>query len=135
MSKLTSIFDQRKELEQKLEKEEEKDQEEDILSTSLELNLNQLREYYAINKKQSKSSFRMGVVSVLLGLIAILIGVGFLYARPDTEGNVQIATVTAVAGLLGQFIGGSCSICSIKPRRNPITIMIDWQRCRPHSLP
>lgn len=80
---------------------------EDLFDANLELNLNQLREYYVINKSQARSSFRMGVTAVLLGLIAILVGVGLIYAGGG-KNHIGVAIATAVAGLLGQFIGGSC---------------------------
>lgn len=79
-----------------------------LFGTDLQLNLNELREYYLINKSQARTSFVIGVIAVLLGLGAILVGVGLLFAGSAQKHHIAVATVTAVAGLLGQFIGGSC---------------------------
>lgn len=100
-NELEPIHAERLEIEEKLRGEDETD-----VYSSLELNLNHLSEYYTINKSQARASFRMGVLSVLLGLCAILVGVGLLYRSGD--GNLTVATLSAVAGLLAQFIGGSC---------------------------
>jgi len=79
-----------------------------LFGTNLQLNLTELREYYLINKSQARTSFWVGVLAVLLGLGAILVGVGLLFAGSSQKHHIAVATVTAVAGLLGQFIGGTC---------------------------
>jgi hypothetical protein len=110
---LFELGEERKVLEQRLTDRSPSEsgaspEKEELFDASLELNLNQLREYYVINKSQARSSFRMGVASVLLGLSAILVGVGLVYAGGGGKTHIGVAVVTAVAGLLAQFIGASC---------------------------
>ena len=111
---LRELSEERKTLEQRLadqsgsEAQRTPGEEKELFGANLELNLNQLKEYYVINKSQARSSFRMGVTAVLLGLVAILVGVGLLYAGGGQRNHIGVAIATAVAGLLGQFIGGSC---------------------------
>lgn len=110
---LSQLQDQRRDLEdQRDQQEKEPDagtqQRLHLFGTSLRLNLNELREYYLINKSQARTSFWVGVLAVILGLGAILVGVGLLFAGASQKHHIAVATLTAVAGLLGQFIGGTC---------------------------
>jgi hypothetical protein len=74
---------------------------------SLELNLNQLREFYVLSRSQARSSFRLGLTSAFTGLVALVVASGFLVQRSDGTGNTT-AVVTAVGGALGQFVAVSC---------------------------
>jgi hypothetical protein len=98
---LEPIRAERKEIEERLQGESEPD-----VYSSLDLNLNHLSEYYAINKSQARASFRMGVTSVLLGLVVLIFGVGLIYRGTDSQ--VTVAMLSTIAGVLSQFIGGSC---------------------------
>ncbi len=108
-----NLANERKVLERRLAEESATEEpsprkEGELLGTNLELNLNELKEYYVINKSQARTSFIVGVTAVILGLATILVGVGLVYAGGGQKDHIEVATATAVAGLLGQFIGGSC---------------------------
>lgn len=76
----------------------------DIIDT-IQLNLNQLSEYYVINKSQARNSFRFSVFAVVTGLLTLLAGVWFFYLR--TTPNIEMTVISGVAGVLVQFIGGA----------------------------
>lgn len=73
----------------------------------LQLNLNQLTEYYTINKSQARRSFSLGASSVGIGLIVLVAGIAIFYFR-DGRTSVQLPVITGLAGLLSQFIGACC---------------------------
>lgn len=94
-----------------LRKEREKIQERlaespkpDVMDT-IQLNLNQLSEYYAINKSQARSSFRFSVFAVVTGFITLIIGIWIFYFKEDK--NIEMAIISGIAGSLSQFIGGA----------------------------
>jgi hypothetical protein len=96
---LQGIIDERKEITSKLEGGNEFD----ILDT-IRLNLNQLNEYYTINKNQAKSSFRFSILAIILGLATIITGIWLYYYGSNP--NISATFLTSAAGLLSEFIGG-----------------------------
>jgi len=76
----------------------------DIIDT-IQLNLNQLSEYYVINKSQARNSFRFSVFAVVTGLLTLLAGVWFFYLQPTP--NIEMTVISGVAGVLIQFIGAA----------------------------
>jgi len=69
----------------------------------VELGAAELRVFYTINQGQARSSFRFGVVTVLLGLIFLLVGVALFYSQQ----SVAPAALSAVGGVIAEFIGGT----------------------------
>jgi hypothetical protein len=84
---------------QKIEKEKELD-----IFNTIQLSLNQLNEYYTINKKQARSSFRFSIFSIVIGLITIITGIWLYYLD---IGNIEIGYISAISGLILEFIGGA----------------------------
>jgi uncharacterized membrane protein len=84
---------------QKIEKEKELD-----IFNTIQLSLNQLNEYYTINKKQARSSFRFSIFSIVIGLITIITGIWLYYLD---SGNIEIGYISAISGLILEFIGGA----------------------------
>ncbi len=84
----------------RLESDEESGPEVDAFRR-LELNLNQIAEYYTINKSQARSSFRFGVFSVTAGLATLVIAVVVFLS--DKSGRVTPAAITGISGVLVQF--------------------------------
>ncbi|MEU8608447.1 hypothetical protein AB0C29_10655 [Actinoplanes sp. NPDC048791] len=76
--------------------------------SNLELNLNQITEYYTINKSHARNSFRIGASAVVLGFMAILSGIGLLYYGDNDNPTLAVPLIAGVAGLLGQFVGAYC---------------------------
>jgi hypothetical protein len=76
------------------------DAKEDVFDT-IQLSLNQITEYYTINKSQARNSFRFSIFAIVVGLIVIVIGVFYFQSRQSP----QIITLTS--GVLLQFIGGA----------------------------
>ncbi len=76
----------------------------DVLDT-IQLTLNQLNEYYTINKGQARGSFRISVVAVVVGFATLVSGIWMFYLKQTP--NLQLSLVSAVSGVLLQFIGGA----------------------------
>ncbi|RBN49728.1 TRADD-N-associated membrane domain-containing protein [Flavobacterium psychrolimnae] len=84
---------------QKIETEKELD-----IFHTIQLSLNQLNEYYTINKNQAKSSFRFSVFAIVIGLITILTGIWLQYLD---IAKIEVNYITAISGLILEFIGGA----------------------------
>jgi hypothetical protein len=72
---------------------------------TIQLGLNQITEYYTINKGQARKSFTFSVFAVISGLLTLIGGIWLFYfgATP----NLQLTALTGIGGLLLQFIGGA----------------------------
>jgi hypothetical protein len=75
-----------------------------VLDT-IQLGLNQITEYYTINKSQARKSFAFSVFSVITGLGTLIGGIWLFYFGKAP--NVQLAALSGIGGLLLQFIGGA----------------------------
>ena len=75
-----------------------------VLDT-IQLNLNQLSEYYTINKSQARNSFRFSVFAVIAGLSTIIAGVWFFYLQETP--NVSLTVISGISGTMIQFIGAA----------------------------
>ena len=97
---LQPIRDQRRVIEARLKGGQTASSGPDILNV-VQLGLNQLTEYYTINKSQARNSFTASLAAVVLGFITLVVAY-FLALR-----SRQVATVTALSGILLQFLGGA----------------------------
>ncbi len=97
---LDSIHEERRRIEKRLSQQPKPD----ILDT-IQLNLNQLTEYYTINKSQARSSFRFSVFAVIVGFITLVAGIWIFYYKENP--NISLAAVTTLSGTLVQFIGAA----------------------------
>lgn len=97
---LESIRHEREQITERLTR----DSEGDVIGT-IQLSLNQLAEYYTINKSQARNSFNVSVGAIVVGLITLLTGAWLLLAKKNP--NIQMATITGISGVLIQFIGGA----------------------------
>lgn len=97
---LQSLHEERKRITERLAETPKPD----ILDT-IQLSLNQLNEYYTINKSQARSSFTFSVFAIVAGLATLIGGVWIFYFKESPR--VDLATITSIAGILSQFIGGA----------------------------
>jgi hypothetical protein len=97
---LKSLHEERKDITDRLAA----NQRPDILDT-IQLSLNQLNEYYTINKSQATNSFKFSVSAVVFGLATTIGGVWMFYLGDNPR--IDLAAITAVSGVLLQFIGGA----------------------------
>lgn len=100
---LEDLREERKELKDKIIKDKD-DKEEDIFNT-IKLNLNQISEYYTINKSQAKKSFNMSLFAIIIGLVTIISGIWIFYINKNSHINISI--ITTIAGIILEFIGGA----------------------------
>jgi MFS family permease len=96
---LEKLREERVEITQKIEQEKELD-----IFHTIQLSLNQLNEYYTINKGQARSSFRFSIFSIVVGLITIVTGIWFFYFG---RSNIELTFITGISGVLLEFIGGA----------------------------
>ncbi|MBC8492747.1 MAG: hypothetical protein H8D43_03095 [Chloroflexi bacterium] len=99
---IESIRQERKEIEQRISSEGPR---QDIVAT-IQLSLNQLTEYYAINKVQARRSFGWSVSAIIAGLATIIGGIWIFYFRETP--SLELTAITGIAGVLAEFIGGAC---------------------------
>ena len=97
---LEPIRKQREEIESRIRGEAQPDP-----FSSLELNLNQLSLYYAINRAQARNGFRFGVFVIVVSLALLGLGIGLYYF--NTQASVTVAAISGIGGVLGQFVGAS----------------------------
>ena len=99
-SELGPIRKERERIQERIEKENRVG----VLDT-IQLSLNQLTEYYTINKGQARRSFNFSVVAISLGLLTLIGGIWLFYFSSNR--NTQLATLSSISGLFIQFIGGA----------------------------
>ena len=66
--------------------------------------MNQLDEYYTINKSQSKNSYNFSVLTILVGFIIITATIIMYYTNPE---KFTVSLITGAAGLIAEFIGAT----------------------------
>jgi len=96
---LESIKQERNEIKQKL-----KNDQHDIFQI-IDLNLNQVSEYYTINKAQARISFMYSIFAITIGLLTIIAGIWLRYLGKI---EFELSFLTGVAGIISEFIGVSC---------------------------
>ncbi len=70
----------------------------------IKLNLNQLDEYYTINKSQSKSSYSFSIFMIIIGLLLVFATIMISFMDSD---KYVISMITGFAGLISEFIGAT----------------------------
>ncbi len=96
---IASIREERKEIKRRISQSPK-----DVVGT-IQLSLNQLTEYYAINKNQARNSFGWSIFAIVLGLITLISGIWIFYLQSNS--NLQVAVITSLAGVLAEFIGAA----------------------------
>lgn len=71
----------------------------------IQLNLNQLDEYYTINKNQARNSFYTSLFLIFLGFLTITFAIVISLSNPNL--NISIPVISGISGVLLQFIGGA----------------------------
>jgi len=95
--KLSKLADERSQIESKIEQGESRNVQEII-----KLNLNQLDEYYTINKSQSKRSYNLSIIMIIVGFLFLVVTVVMFLV--DSE-IYTISVIIGLAGLIAKFIG------------------------------
>lgn len=99
---LEAIRKERQEIREYIEEKPSK--KEDVFDI-VRLSLNQLLEYYTINKNQAVKSFNFSVSAIILGFASLVFGIWLFYLQE--EKNITLATIASISGLLIQFIGSA----------------------------
>ena len=103
---LHSLREERDEIRKRLaeSRTEEERKEENVFDT-IQLSLNQITEYYTINKSQARSSFTFSVFAIVAGLITLIGGIWIFYLKESPDINLTI--ITGISSVLIEFIGGA----------------------------
>jgi hypothetical protein len=72
---------------------------------TIQLGLNQLNEYYVINKSQGRSSFYASMFAIMLGFITIIASIAMFYLAKVP--NLTMAAISTLSGIIIQFIGAA----------------------------
>lgn len=70
----------------------------------IKINLNQLDEYYTINKGQARKSYSFSVWMITVGFIVLIAGIILWY---NGKLDVNITIIASLAGLIAEFIGAT----------------------------
>lgn len=81
----------------------------------IRLNLNQLDEYYLINKIQARNSFRLSVFTILVGLVAIIIPVLFMIMNSQLS---LLGVISSVSGAILEFAGATSLVLYKESSKN-----------------
>lgn len=94
-----------KEIKQEREKIIERIEREDSVVDIIRLNLNQITEYYTINKNQARRSFSFSALVIFLGFITVVMAILLPFIREGQK--LELSIISGVSGLILQFIGGA----------------------------
>lgn len=97
--KLSEIENKRIEIENNIKKSDGSN-----VQDIIKLNLNQLDEYYTINKNQSKNSYKFSIFMILCGFVLITITIILYFIDPN---RYTLSIITGLAGLITEFIGAT----------------------------
>lgn len=72
---------------------------------TVQLSLNQLTEYYTINKSQARNSYRWSVFGMVVGLATLLFGLWLVFFQENPE--INIAIISGISGVLIEFLSAT----------------------------
>lgn len=84
----------------------------------VKLNLSQLNEYYHINKIQAKRSYNFAVLTITVGLVLLVVGIGY---GMIWSSNYSVGSLVSLGGLVSEFVGLS-SLHLYKENSKQITL-------------
>lgn len=94
---LEKFAEEREELNEKIKKENN-------VMDVIKINLNQLNEYYTINKVQAKRSYTFSITMIVTGFVLIIAGV-ILWFYGKLGLNITI--IASLSGVIAEFIGAT----------------------------
>jgi len=93
---LSKPAEEKQQIESKIEEEKSGN-----IQKIIKLNLDQLDEYYTINKSQSKRSYNLSSIMIIVGFL-LLVATVIMFLM-DSEAYISV--ITGLAGLISKFIG------------------------------
>ena len=70
----------------------------------IKINLNQLDEYYTINKAQARRSYSFSILMITVGFITLIAGIILWY---NGKLDASITIIASLAGVIAEFIGAT----------------------------
>lgn len=111
---LDKIVEERTELNKKIEKQTN-------VMDVIKINLNQLNEYYTINKVQARRSYSFSMIMITIGFVSIIGGIVLCYTGKI---ELNISLIASVSGLIAEFIGAT-SLLLYKENSNQAQLFFD----------
>lgn len=103
---LSQLRSERTEIKQRLaESRTEEETKEETVLDNIQLSLNQITEYYTINKSQARNSFGFSVFAMVAGLTTLIASIWMFNFSENT--NINLAWITGISGVMAQFIGAA----------------------------
>lgn len=94
---LEKFAEEREELNEKIKKENN-------VMDVIKINLNQLNEYYTINKVQAKKSYSFSIAMIVTGFVIIILGsILWFYGKL----GLDITIIASLSGVIAEFIGAT----------------------------
>ena len=100
---LEEVKKKKEEIEEKIKDTIRNEGNTDILNI-IDLNLNQINEYYIINKKQAQISYNVSLFFIFVGLSTLFGGIWFF--NFGTNKNITLAYLSGIGGIIINVIGG-----------------------------
>lgn len=98
-AQLQNLREERVNISKKIEEETEPD-----IFHTIQLSLNELNQYYTINKGQATTSFRFSIAAIVTGLAIIISRIILNYTNTKT---IEVTYIAGISGILLEFIGGA----------------------------
>ncbi len=102
---LVNLRQERDEIRRRLAESRIEEKKEENVFDTIQLSLNQITEYYTINKSQARSSFTFSVFAIVVGLITLIGGIWIFYMKENP--NVELTVITSISSVLIEFVGGA----------------------------
>jgi hypothetical protein len=94
---LEELAEEREELNEKIKKENN-------VMDVIKINLNQLNEYYTINKVQAKRSYSFSITMITTGFVVLILGIMlWFYGKV----GLNITIIASLSGVIAEFIGAT----------------------------
>lgn len=120
---LENLTEERQELTKKIKEDN------NILDV-IRINLNQLNEYYTINKLQAKRSYSFSIAMIVIGFIMLILAIMFWFFGKI---GLNITIIATLAGLIAEFIGAT-SLLLYKESTKQIQLFFDKLSYLQHTM-
>ncbi|AWK51067.1 hypothetical protein DIC82_08590 [Clostridium beijerinckii] len=114
VEELAKFAEEREELNEKIKKENN-------VMDVIKVNLNQLNEYYTINKVQARRSYSFSITMIVTGFIVLIAGIVLCFYG---KLGLNITILSSLSGLIGEFIGAT-SLLLYKESTKQIQLFFD----------
>ena len=103
---LSILREEREKIRERIaESRTEEEKKEETVYDTIQLSLNQITEYYTINKSQARNSFTFSVFAMVSGFVTLIGGIWIFYLKETP--NINMTVITGISSVLIEFVGGA----------------------------